>query len=659
MRYRKPRDAPGATNRSAAAIAAIERTISADSTERMRRSRSVISLWVPRFMASGRALQSLPQGAAVSPAGARLVSSGRGSPSHELVRGPAARSLRDRRPPRRRGHGRGLHAPATPGSTALVAVKVLPRELASDPDRRAALRARGEGHLGAQPPARLRALRRRARGGAGRGDRVPRDGAARGRDARRALARGPAAGRRGARAREPSSPGRSPRPTAAASSTATSSPATSCSRARERSCSTSASPAHGEGGPLATAAEDVTATLATEAQPLTHVGTLVGTWPYLAPEQVQGRPADARSDVFALGCRPLRGARGPARVPRRDAGRDHGRDPRRRAAGPAGGGAGRARRRSRPLVRQCLAKDPDGRAGSAPTTWRAACAWSRRGAGRRPLPGPRAALASRVWAARASALGLVAAAGAAAPPAARARPRPSSPCASRWPPPRRGRSCRGRRWGLPFAVSPDGRRIVVQRRARAAQSSLWLWSAEDGQSSPARGARAAASRLLLARRAGDRLLRRETTCGACRSSGGPATTITSAPPSPARGRGARGGTILLRAGPSAPTPGSTRFRPRRASRAGSRCPRPRASAAGLPSLPARRPALPLPERGFGRSVADRRLCVASSTAGSPTASRAASRRPSTRARVMCSACAPGRSSPCPSTPEAAGPRGRR
>ena len=52
----------GARNRSATAIAAIERTISADSTERMRRSRSVISPWVVGMVASGaERLQSLLQ----------------------------------------------------------------------------------------------------------------------------------------------------------------------------------------------------------------------------------------------------------------------------------------------------------------------------------------------------------------------------------------------------------------------------------------------------------------------------------------------------------------------------------------------------------------------------------------------------------------------
>jgi serine/threonine protein kinase len=40
---------------------------------------------------------------------------------------------------------------------------------------------------------------------------------------------------------------------------------------------------------------------ATAVAPLTAKGTWLGTAPYMAPEQIQGRPADARSDVFALG----------------------------------------------------------------------------------------------------------------------------------------------------------------------------------------------------------------------------------------------------------------------------------------------------------------------------------------------------------------------
>jgi eukaryotic-like serine/threonine-protein kinase len=41
--------------------------------------------------------------------------------------------------------------------------------------------------------------------------------------------------------------------------------------------------------------------VATE-QPLTGAGTLLGTLQYMAPEQLQGLPADARTDVFAFGC---------------------------------------------------------------------------------------------------------------------------------------------------------------------------------------------------------------------------------------------------------------------------------------------------------------------------------------------------------------------
>src|SRR5438270_2887492 len=40
---------------------------------------------------------------------------------------------------------------------------------------------------------------------------------------------------------------------------------------------------------------------ATEHRPLTQEGTILGTFQYMAPEQLEGLPADARTDIFALG----------------------------------------------------------------------------------------------------------------------------------------------------------------------------------------------------------------------------------------------------------------------------------------------------------------------------------------------------------------------
>ena len=108
---------------------------------------------------------------------------------------------------------------------------------------------------------------------------------------------------------------------------------------------------------------------------LTEQGTVLGTIPYMAPEQVEGREADARTDVFALGVilyemttgRPPFEARSPASVLASIL--TH--DPQPLSSLRPGVPAGVDR-----VVKKCLAKDPDERWQSA-ADLNAALQWSR------------------------------------------------------------------------------------------------------------------------------------------------------------------------------------------------------------------------------------------------------------------------------------------
>jgi len=64
------------------------------------------------------------------------------------------------------------------------------------------------------------------------------------------------------------------------------------------SCSTSPSEALGHGERPALAGD---ATAPTMTAPVTARGTILGTLQYMAPEQLEGKEADARTDLWALG----------------------------------------------------------------------------------------------------------------------------------------------------------------------------------------------------------------------------------------------------------------------------------------------------------------------------------------------------------------------
>ena len=216
-----------------------------------------------------------------------------------------------------------------------VAIKVLPASFSQDADRLRRFEQEAQAAGRPEPPQHHRGLRhRRARRRA-----LRRPGAARGRDAalaargRRALAaqgdrlRAPDRARARRRAREGHRP---PRPEAREHLRHERRPRQD-PRLRPRQADADRE-ARGQQTNLPTATAG------------TEPGVVMGTLGYMSPEQVRGKPADARADIFCLRRDPLRDALGPARVPRRLGRRDDVRDPQGGSAGPLG----RRTRTSRP-----------------------------------------------------------------------------------------------------------------------------------------------------------------------------------------------------------------------------------------------------------------------------------------------------------------------
>ena len=160
-------------------------------------------------------------------------------------------------------------------------------------------------------------------------------------------------------------------------------------------------------------------------------GRFVGTIAYIAPEQIQGAPIDARADVYSLGCMLFECLTGEAAVRARERGRDGLRAHQRAAAAPRATCGRASPRRSTPWSRKALAKAPDDRYASCGELARASEAAlrgelrRRRRARRRIALG---ALAAAILAAAAATAGIVLTGGGgnARRRASRSRPRRSA-----------------------------------------------------------------------------------------------------------------------------------------------------------------------------------------------------------------------------------------
>jgi eukaryotic-like serine/threonine-protein kinase len=285
------------------------------------------------------------------------------------------------------------------------------------------------------------------------------------------------------------------------------------------------------------------AAAATRAEPLTAVGQVMGTFQYMSPEQVEGREADARSDIFALGAVLYEMASG--KRPFDAASRASVMAAVLQSEPPAvtttvpGLPA-----RLDPLIRGCLAKDPDERWQSAADVGKQlrALRGDRQAgpaeAGARRRPGVREAIAWTL------AVAAIAAAGALYLARQRPQPAPGVTRLTVLPPklPPTGGVLEFGATGRGLALSPSGDRLAFVSRVGGV-TYLWVWSFAEGTAAQLAGTDGASSPFWSPD--GEQIgffargkLRRIA------ASGGPAATICDAPFG-ATGTWGRGGTIVF------------------------------------------------------------------------------------------------------------------
>jgi Tol biopolymer transport system component len=202
---------------------------------------------------------------------------------------------------------------------------------------------------------------------------------------------------------------------------------------------------------------------------VTEAGTILGTFQYMAPEQLEGREADARTDIFALGAvlyEMVTGAHAFEGSSRASLISSILRDEPRSVSQVQPMAPAPLDR----LVRKCLAKDPEDRWQSSRDVG-SELEWIRgSGSGLAALTAQRPARGKGAWIAAAAFMGALATL-----LLLRARgPNPSLPGAIRFevPPPETGRVVVSSVTAAFFALSPDGRKIAFCATSPAAVASF-------------------------------------------------------------------------------------------------------------------------------------------------------------------------------------------